>query len=39
MFCLMVDKDVTHIPKTDSGRVGGSPDGSGFKVLEGITFI
>ena len=33
MFCIMDAEGVIHIPKTDSRRVGGSAECSGFKVL------
>ena len=33
VFLLVDDKGVIHIPEWDPGRVGGSADGSGFKVL------
>ena len=33
VFCFLYDNGVIHIPRPDSGRVGGSQDGSGFEVL------
>ena len=33
VFCVMDDRGVINIPKPDSRRVGGSADGSGFKVF------